>query len=109
MGVSGSGYEKRGDRRGTFGHGSGTGTGGGHVFGSGAPRSSTGSGFATPASKKPQAPSESFAVGDFVDHKAFGRGRVMSVKGDALEIRFDRTRETKKLLVGYAPIVKLKS
>ncbi len=109
MGVSGSGYEKRGDRRGTFGHGSGTGTGGGHVFGSGAPRPSTGSGFATPASKKPQTPSESFAVGDFVDHKAFGRGRVMSVKGDALEIRFDRTRETKKLLVGYAPIVKLKS
>ena len=39
----------------------------------------------------------------------FGIGRVMSVKGDALEIRFDRTGETKKLLVGYAPIVKLKS
>ena len=33
----------------------------------------------------------------------------MSVNGDALEIRFDRTRETKKLLVGYAPIVKIKS
>ena len=108
LGVSGSGYEKRGDRRGTFGHGTGAGTGGGHVFGSGAPRQS-GGGFATPASKKPQTPSESFAVGDFVDHKAFGRGRVTSVKGDALEIRFDRTRETKKLLVGYAPIVKLKS
>jgi len=43
-----------------------------------------------------------------VDHKAFGRGRVMSVNGDALEIKFDRTGETKKLLVGYAPIVKLK-
>jgi len=108
LGVSGSGYEKRGDRRGTFGHGTGTGTGGGHVFGSGAPRPA-GGGFGTPASKKPAASSESFAVGDFVDHKAFGRGRVTSVKGDALEIRFDRTGETKKLLVGYAPIVKLKS
>jgi len=106
MGVTGSGYEKRGDRRGTFGHGSGT--GGGHVFGSGAPRPA-GGGLSTPASRKPAASTESFAVGDFVDHKAFGRGRVTSVKGDALEIRFDRTGETKKLLVGYAPIVKLKS
>ena len=44
-----------------------------------------------------------------IDHKAFGRGRVMSVKGDALEIRFDRTHEIKKLLVGYAPIVKIRS
>ena len=48
-------------------------------------------------------------MGDLVDHKAFGSGRVVSVNGDALEIRFDRTRETKKLLVGYAPIVKIKS
>ena len=113
MGVSGSGYEKRGDRRGTSGHGTslGSGDGGGHVFGRGAPRSagSAGGAFNTPASKKPKAPSETFSVGDYVDHKAFGRGRVTSVKGDALEIRFDRTSETKKLLVGYAPIVKIKS
>ena len=61
------------------------------------------------ASRQPKPPAESFEVGDFVDHKAFGRGRVTSVKGDALEICFDRTGETKKLLVGYAPIVKLKS
>ena len=113
MGVSGSGYEKRGDRRGTSGHGTSLGSGdvGGHVFGSGAPRAtgSAGGAFNTPASKKPKAPSETFSVGDYVDHKAFGRGRVTSVKGDALEIRFDRTSETKKLLVGYAPIVKIKS
>ena len=110
MGIAGSGYEKRGDRRGSAGHGATAAAGaGGHVFGSGAPRPAGSGGFATPASKKPQTPTESFAVGDFVDHKAFGRGRVTSVKGDALEIRFDRTRETKKLLVGYAPIVKLKS
>jgi len=110
QGFSGSGWEKRGDRRGTSGHGStyGSGDGGGHVFGSGAPKSAGGA-FAAPVSKKPQASTETFSVGDFVDHKAFGRGRVMSVKGDALEIRFDRTRETKKLLVGYAPIVKIKS
>jgi DNA helicase-2/ATP-dependent DNA helicase PcrA len=103
LGVSGSGWEKRGDRGSTFGHGSGTGSGGGRVFGGGgAPR-----GTAAGASKQAKVPTETFGVGDAVDHKAFGRGCVISVKGDALEIRFDRTGETKKLLVGYAPIVKL--
>jgi DNA helicase-2/ATP-dependent DNA helicase PcrA len=96
LGVSGSGWEKRGDRHGTFGHGAG----GGRVFGGGGGGGS---------SKKPAPPTETFAVGDDVDHKAFGRGQVVSVKGDALEIRFERTGETKKLLVGYAPIVKIKS
>jgi len=109
LGVSGSGWEKRGDRRGTSGHGSGGGAGAGfggsgsagsRVFGGGAPK---------PESREPKRPAESFAVGDLVDHKAFGTGRVMSVNGDALEIRFDRTGGTKKLLVGYAPIVKIKS
>jgi len=110
LGVSGSGWEKRGDRHGTFGHGAGTGAGGGRVFGSGASKAVSGTGFGSGGgAKKPQQPAETFAVGDVVDHKAFGRGRVASVKGDALEIRFDRTGETKKLLVGYAPIVKIKN
>ncbi|NTW28331.1 MAG: UvrD-helicase domain-containing protein [Coriobacteriia bacterium] len=99
-GVSGGGWEKRGDRRGTLGHGTGAGASGGRVFGSGAP--------AGPVSRAPKESAETFCPGDIVDHKAFGRGRVLSVNGDALEIRFDRTGETKKLLVGYAPIVKLK-
>ena len=108
LGVSGSGWEKRGDRGGSFGHGAGS--GGGRVFGSGAPGlTGTGFGSAGVGKKKPTQPAETFAVGDAVDHKAFGRGRVASVKGDALEIRFERTGETKKLLVGYAPIVKIKS
>ncbi len=107
LGVSGSGWEKRGDRHGSFGHGAG----GGRVFGGGAPGAVTGTGFGSGAKRgaAPKKPAETFAVGDAVDHKAFGRGRVTSVKGDALEIRFERTGETKKLLVGYAPIVKIKS
>lgn len=125
-GFAGSGYEKRGDRRGTFGHGGGFGRGdaGGRVFGSG---SRSGSGRSTAGSggrpggvigggygnaKKPAAGAtgagESYSAGDVVDHKAFGRGVVKSVEGDAVHIRFDRTGETKKLLVGYAPIVKIK-
>jgi DNA helicase-2/ATP-dependent DNA helicase PcrA len=125
LGVSGGGWEKRGDRRGSFGHGAGSGSGGGYgagsggsgsgsrggvgsgggrVFGNGSPRDASGQ----PTSRQPKQPTESFEVGDTVDHKVFGIGRVVSAKGDALEIRFQRTGETKKLLVGYAPIVKVK-
>ncbi len=107
LGVSGSGWEKRGDRRGTSGHGSGG--GGGTGFGGGGGGRVFGGGTAKPEPRAPKTPTETFEVGDLVDHKAFGTGRVVSVKGDSLEIKFDRTRETKKLLVGYAPIVKIKS
>lgn len=48
-----------------------------------------------------------FAVGDTVDHKTFGRGRVVKVDGDSLHIKFARTGQTKKLLKDYAPIVKI--
>ncbi|HSK47330.1 MAG TPA: UvrD-helicase domain-containing protein [Coriobacteriia bacterium] len=101
-GISGTGWEKRGDRRGTFGTGAGV---GGRVFGGGQPRPAGGG---AGASKAPKPPTETFEAGDAVDHKAFGRGKVVKVDGDALTIRFDRSGETKKLLVGYAPIVKLK-
>jgi len=62
------------------------------------------------AGSDPQQPAETFVVGDTVDHKAFGRGTFVSVKGDALEIRFDRTRDNQgSCWSGYAPIVKIKS
>ena len=103
-GFGGTGWEKRGDRRGTFGHGAGE---GGRVFGGGRARDGQPV-LGVPPSTKPAEVTESFAVGDSVDHKAFGRGRVIAVKGDQLSITFERTGETKKLLVGYAPIVKIK-
>ncbi|PKQ15405.1 MAG: DNA helicase UvrD [Actinobacteria bacterium HGW-Actinobacteria-7] len=113
VGFSGTGWEKRGDRSGSYGHG--TAESGGRVFGSGtrqvpAAGSSAGGGAfgARSAGPKRKEQTETFSVGDAVDHKVFGRGTVTTVNGDALEIRFDRTRETKKLLVGYAPIVKIK-
>jgi DNA helicase-2/ATP-dependent DNA helicase PcrA len=97
-GLTGTGWEKRGDRGGTFGTGAGT---GGRVFGGTQP--------SAPKRREPAAAAEKFEAGDTVDHKTFGRGKVVEVKGDTLHIRFDRTGETKKLLVGYAPIVKLKN
>ena len=104
-GFSGSGWEKRGSRRGIAG--SGVEAGGGRVFGQSSasgsrPRPKTN----TNAGKKAAA-RMTFAKGDTVDHKVFGRGTIMRVEGDTLHVRFARTGQTKKLLKDYAPIVKI--
>ena len=109
-GFSGTGYEKRGSRRGIAGSGSEAGAG--RVFGtssaSGSRRASSFSQRATSASSfKKDAAKATFAVGDAVDHKTFGRGKVTKVDGDMLYIHFAKLRETKKLLKDYAPIVKI--
>ena len=108
QGFSGTGWEKRGDRRGTFGSGTGSSMYGGCVFGS-ATRSSGLSRPERPApiTKDPQLEAQEFAKGDQISHKTFGPGVVLSVDGDALEVRFTRTGKTKKLMKGFAPIVKI--
>ena len=40
-------------------------------------------------------------------HKTFGPGVVIGVSGDTIEVKFTRTGKTKKLLKGFAPIVKV--
>lgn len=108
-GFSGSGWEKRGSRRGIAG--SGVEAGGGRVFGqssaSGSRPRQRPSATVNPRAAKKAAASMSFAQGDTVDHKVFGRGTVMKVDGDTLHVRFSRTGQTKKLLKDYAPIVKI--
>ena len=109
-GFAGVGWEKRGDRHGTFGSGRGSEVYGGHVFGS--RTRSTGGGAvrpAAPSGPKPDAAraAASFAPGDHVSHKTFGPGVVLSSSGDTIEVRFTRTGKTKKLLKGFAPIVKI--
>ena len=108
-GFSGSGWEKRGSRRGIAG--SGSEAGGGRVFGrssaSGSrPRQQTRPAVKPEAQKKAAA-KMTFAKGDTVDHKVFGRGTITKVDGDTLHVRFSRTGQTKKLLKDYAPIVKI--
>ncbi|MDR1013958.1 MAG: UvrD-helicase domain-containing protein [Coriobacteriales bacterium] len=107
-GYQGLGWEKRGDRHGTFGSGTLREQEGGRVFGSGsAGGSSAGAaGGQRDAALKRERESVGFAVGDAVDHKTFGSGEVVSVDGDVLHILFSRSGETKKLLKGYAPLVK---
>ena len=103
-GMSGTGWDKRGDRRGIAGSGRGEEMYGGRVFGrighaGAAPR---GAGV-----KEAPAASVTFAKGDKVDHKTFGPGTVLAADGDKLTIKFARTGKVKKLLQGYAPIVKV--
>ena len=107
-GFSGVGWAKRGDRHGTFGSGRGSEVYGGNVFGSrtrstgGAPAPRT-----APIQKDPARASASFAVGDQVSHKTFGPGIVLAVQGDTIEVKFTRTNKTKKLMKGFAPILKI--
>lgn len=109
-GFAGVGWEKRGDRHGTFGSGRGSAVYGGSVFGS--RTRSTGGGArpaAAPTAAAPARPaaSASFSPGDAVSHKTFGPGKVLSVSGDTIEVKFTRTGKTKKLLKGFAPLVKI--
>ena len=149
-GFEGTGWEKRGDRRGTFGSGKGSDMYGGRVFGSytrstpgtqrrtaispdagrvgavgagaeassasrkpssfgsGAPRPKKASVSATVERKRDAtAAATSFAAGDRVSHKTFGPGTVISAAGDMIEVQFERSGQTKKLMKGFAPIVKL--
>ena len=147
-GFEGTGWEKRGDRRGTFGSGQGSEMYGGRVFGSytrstpgaqrrtaispnagrvGAPASDGGAASRKPATFGSGAPrpkknaisatvdrerdsaaaATSFAAGDRVSHKTFGPGTVISAAGDMIEVQFERSGQTKKLMKGFAPIVKL--
>lgn len=107
-GFSGVGWAKRGDRHGTFGSGRGSEVYGGNVFGS-RTRSTGGASAPRPApiQKDPARASASFAVGDQVSHKTFGPGVVLAVQGDTIEVKFTRTNKTKKLMKGFAPIVKI--
>ena len=119
-GFSGTGWEKRGSRRGISG--SGAEAGRGSVFGksstSGSRQSSARSSYSRSGSTGGSAGTSersfvkeaahmSFAAGDVVDHKTFGRGKVSKVDGDKLYVYFDKLRETKMLLKDYAPIVKI--
>ena len=108
-GFAGTGWEKRGSRRGISG--SGTEAGEGRVYGgaAGVANSTRNKVRARSAEEhKKAAAAETFAVGDAVDHKVFGRGVVKAVDGDMLSVFFKKSGSTKKLLKDFAPIVKIK-
>ena len=139
-GFEGTGWEKRGDRRGTFGSGLGSEMYGGRVFGSytrstggGTSRHTgispdaglkpatfgSGQGSARSRGRAATAPAveqrrpdaaraaEVFAPGDTVSHKTFGVGKVIAAEGDMIEVQFEKSGQTKRLMKGFAPIVKL--
>ena len=109
-GFSGLGWEKRGDRHGTFGSGRGSEMYGGRVFGSATRSSSLSSrreSAPTPIRPDARRDAETFAEGDHVSHKTFGPGVVTGVKGDTIEVLFSRTGKKKKLMKGFAPLVRV--
>lgn len=108
-GFSGSGWEKRGSRRGISGSGREAGNGAVSYASSvssyddkkrNARTRSRGNGKRADAKVK-------YRKGDRIDHKTFGRGTVTGVDADTILVRFDKTGQTKKLLVDFAPIVKI--
>ncbi len=113
--FSGCGWERRGSRHGIAGsgtHASFTSQKDANSPYSG--KSHTSSDFSditytNPNAGKKSAATEVFVKGDVIEHKTFGRGRVLDVKGDMLQIRFEGSNKTKKLLKDYAPIVKIKN
>ncbi len=109
-GFSGTGWEKRGSRRGISGSGAERGRGAvsgtSSSFGSGERSRNTRTGLSVPEMKS--GASETFAKGDLVDHKTFGRGTVTKVEGDTIHVKFAKSNQTKKLLKDFAPIVKIK-
>lgn len=108
-GFSGSGWEKRGSRRGISG--SGREAGGGRVFGESSASGANGRKHPSRSAKasdgKRAGAKETFRKGDTIDHKTFGRGHVVGVDGDTINVRFEKTGSVKRLLKDYAPIVKI--
>jgi DNA helicase-2/ATP-dependent DNA helicase PcrA len=122
LGIRGTGWEKRGSRKGIYG--SGTGGSSGRFYGSDAEGSSgrlyggrdgAGPGRDASTAASPASPSSlpkdevCFAPGDSVEHKVFGRGSVLSVNGNTIAVQFEEQDKTRKLLVGLAPLAKINS
>jgi DNA helicase-2/ATP-dependent DNA helicase PcrA len=113
-GVFGTGWEKRGDRRGILGSGNRAFEDvGGRVYGSGmatgavpVPGLGQDSGRQAAPGRPGGATHVRFDAGDAVDHRVFGPGVVVSADGDKLEIRFERLGAVKKLVASLAPLVK---
>ncbi|MCL2632818.1 MAG: UvrD-helicase domain-containing protein [Coriobacteriia bacterium] len=131
-GYSGLGWEKRGDRGGSYGLGtSGTSAEAeGRVYGaiSDSARASSSStsvqsGHSGDLSAEADSPDASqsqsvygvpdkagyFEVDDIIDHKVFGRGTILAIEKDTLSIHFEKLGETKNLITTYAPIVRVNS
>ncbi|MDD5806809.1 MAG: 3'-5' exonuclease, partial [Eggerthellales bacterium] len=101
------GYGAGSGRAGGFGAGSGYGAGrASSSAGSGSGGFGSGVGRNPDAGVKPAA-KVTFAPGDTVSHKTFGRGTVIEADGDVLHVKFDKTGVVKKLMKDYAPIVKV--
>ncbi|MGN0286370.1 MAG: UvrD-helicase domain-containing protein [Atopobiaceae bacterium] len=103
-------FERSGDGAGAFGSGraGASGRSGSSTFGSrGTLGQSRGLGQRAAEPRVSAKASDTFQKGDHVSHKTFGPGVVVNVQGDVIEVQFQRTGKRKKLMKGFAPIVKV--
>ncbi|MDO5329693.1 MAG: 3'-5' exonuclease [Coriobacteriia bacterium] len=89
LGYSGFAHEKRGDRRGLAGFESK------HVD------------FFDNNKVDIISTTTDFNVGDTVNHKIFGLGKIIKIDGDKLHVTFTESNQTKVLLKNYAPITRV--
>lgn len=111
-GYQGTGWDKRGDRRGTYGSGTGSSMYGGSIIAKAPKMTDADHAFGSMDGKSAKPPvgrgqGDVFAVGDIVEHKTFGRGKVIGIKKDMISVHFVTTGVTKQLLKGFAPMVKI--
>lgn len=120
-GYSGFGQGKRGDRRAVASHGvthsrerdpfareaSSDFADSDFDFGGGASLGSKAGGLTGLANFGKRKERESFAVGERIEHKTFGRGTITALKGDSITVEFDSIAGSKNLMIGYAPISKI--
>lgn len=109
-GISGIGWDKRGDRRGLAGVGSDL--YGGQIHDN--YTRSTGvqaedENKCNQTFSRQSQTTTHFSVGDLVYHKVFGRARVLELdaKGEMLSVVLEQTGKTKRFMLGYAPIIKI--
>ena len=105
LGVSGSGWEKRGDRRGTSGHGTAAAAAVRRCGRRSRVRQRRRHQARVAQAQEPPRASRWATSSTTRRSAAAGCSRSTATRSRS---RFDRTGETKKLLVGYAPIVKIK-
>lgn len=110
VGYSGFGWDKRGDRRGTAGSGiekKSHSVGFIDFFGGKKDDLKNNIDKAVKRANSNISDDNDYNVGDRIEHKVFGPGKITKIDGDRLHVTFSRNNQKKILMKDFAPIVKL--
>ncbi|MCF0105067.1 MAG: UvrD-helicase domain-containing protein [Eggerthellaceae bacterium] len=99
--FSGTGFEKRGDRRGILGSGKRSSSS------YAASQNKIASSFFDNSISVEEVKDREFVKGDHIIHKVFGKGVVLSQKKDLVTVKFSSNNVVKEFVLGFAPIKKI--